>query len=193
MAQLPIRNAIATYSSQRGADTEARLKAIEDHLAQMSAQINRRSDDSRFYYNDSVTSYEDDMPDDPPIDEFVAWGINDGVLWVAANGAWTGIGQLNYSTVTKTGAYTTGTWDGLILCDASGGAFTVTLSTNAGAYGAGGKEYVVKKIDGSANAVTIAGASGNIDGAASKTLTAQYDSLWVRWDGSNWHILAKNP
>lgn len=193
MALLPTRTGSAAYNAGRDHGLEEKIRALENHVEQLTIRLDQLTGESRYYYNDSVTSYTDDMPDDPPINDFVAWGANDGMLWVASNDVWTGIGQLNYSTVSVSSGYTTGTWDGLILCNASGGAFVVTLSTQSGAYGAGGKEYVVKKTDNSANVITVVGASGNIDGAGSYSLNNQYDSVWVRWDGSNWHVLATNP
>lgn len=77
--------------------------------------------------------------------------------------------------------------DRFLLADASAGPVTLTLppvSDNAGAI------YSVKKVDASANAVTIAGNNGElIDGSAIQTLAAQYDALTVYCDGVDWFIV----
>lgn len=87
---------------------------------------------------------------------------------------------------TVTAAYTVQPNDFEIQASASGGAFTVTLS--AGALFA--QIVVVKKTDSTGNAVTVSPGAGTIDGAASVTLTGQYQALLVQWDGSNWQVLA---
>jgi hypothetical protein len=74
-----------------------------------------------------------------------------------------------------------------ILCDASGAAFTVTLPAAASFTG---KHYNIKKTDSSVNAVTVDGnASETIDGATTRTITIQYESIRIVCDGSNWHII----
>jgi hypothetical protein len=53
--------------------------------------------------------------------------------------------------------------------------------------------YVIKKVSGaSLNVVIDPNASENIDGANTKTLTLQYESIMIQCDGSNWFILSKN-
>lgn len=70
----------------------------------------------------------------------------------------------------------------VILADASGGAFTVTLPDPNEARD---HRYTVVKVDATAN-VTVDGGSGNINGSASVTLTTQYERIDVVSDGSNW-------
>jgi hypothetical protein len=70
----------------------------------------------------------------------------------------------------------------VVLVDASGGAIAITMTMTDNFW------INVKKIDGSANAVTITSVSGTIDGAASQTLTSQYDAIGIYADGTNAHI-----
>jgi hypothetical protein len=65
-----------------------------------------------------------------------------------------------------------------ILVDASGGAITIDLPDSTVTANINGRVYNVKKIDGSANAVTVqrAGASDQIDGATTSVLTVQYQT-----------------
>lgn len=70
--------------------------------------------------------------------------------------------------------------------DAAAAAFTVTIIR---ALGVAGRQYTIKKIDGSTNAVTIASAAGNIDGAATKTLSTQWQAARVVSDGINWFVV----
>ncbi len=76
---------------------------------------------------------------------------------------------------------------GFYLCDASSAAVTVTLPM-AGAYK--GVRFYVKKLDSSANAVTIDGnGSETIDGSATQVITTQYICLTVMSDGTQWWIV----
>jgi hypothetical protein len=88
---------------------------------------------------------------------------------------------------TKTGAYTATSSDHVILCDASGGAFTVTLPAASGVMGL---VLHIKKTDSSSSAVTIDGNSTEtIDGDQTIDLTLQYESVMTVSDGTSWHIL----
>jgi hypothetical protein len=73
-----------------------------------------------------------------------------------------------------------------VIVDASGGAVVITLRA---ASGLAGYIVAVKKSDSSTNTVTIDGnSSETIDGATTQVISAQYASLSVVCDGSNWHI-----
>lgn len=68
--------------------------------------------------------------------------------------------------------------------DASAGAYTVTLPT---AIGRRGHKVTIKKVDSSANAVTISGTSSQtIDGATTKVLNRQWQSMSLVSDNNNW-------
>jgi len=74
--------------------------------------------------------------------------------------------------------------DFLLNVDATAGAVTVTLPLAADSLGA---HIVVKKVDASGNAVTVDGAGAEtIDGAATASLAAQYDSIAIVCDGYTW-------
>lgn len=73
--------------------------------------------------------------------------------------------------------------DFFILCDATGGAFNVTLPA---ATNKDGRIYHIKKTDVSANAITII---GTIEGAVNPTLAAQYNSMTIYSDGTNWFTI----
>jgi hypothetical protein len=91
------------------------------------------------------------------------------------------------SIVSKTSAYTLTTSDDMVIADATSGAFTVTLP-NATTVG-DGREFTVKKIDSSANAVTIGTTSSQtIDGATTKALSAQWTSITVKALSGAWYI-----
>lgn len=73
-----------------------------------------------------------------------------------------------------------------VLCDCTSNAITINLP----AASAAGRLYIIKKIDSSVNTVTIDGSGGEtIDGATTATLNAQYESLTLQSNGSNWFIL----
>ena len=98
-----------------------------------------------------------------------------------------GGGSLALAITTKTANYTATIADYTILCDASGGGFTVTLPNVSTA---SGYSFNIKKIDGSGAAVVISPAgSETIDGSTSITMTTPNLTITVQSDGSNWYIL----
>jgi hypothetical protein len=77
--------------------------------------------------------------------------------------------------------------DYLVLCNATAGVITLTLPVAAASQG---RKLVAKKTDASANAVTVDGnGAETVDGAASISITAQYDSVSVISDGAAWWIV----
>jgi hypothetical protein len=91
------------------------------------------------------------------------------------------------ATVAKSSAYTVAASDVLVIADASGGAFTITLPT---AVGIDGKVYRVKKIDSSSNTVTVdADGSETIDGGTTATIATQYEAITIVSDGTEWWVL----
>lgn len=93
---------------------------------------------------------------------------------------------------TVTAAYTLVATDKTILANATTGAFAVTLPAASSVVS--GRPYTVKKIDSSANAVTLtASGADKIDGAAIYALGVQYQYAAVESDGvSNWWIVGNN-
>lgn len=90
-------------------------------------------------------------------------------------------------TATKTGTYAIAATDYLVVCDSSGGTFTVTLPT---AIGATGKQYTIKKIDSSVIAVAIATTSSQtIDGVTTNSVNTPFEQLTVVSNGANWLII----
>lgn len=90
------------------------------------------------------------------------------------------------TTVTTT--YTVGANLLYIRGDASGGAFTITLPP---AIGLAGRPLILKKVDGSGNAITIAASgSDTIEGSATESLAAQWDKLHLISNGvDTWEII----
>lgn len=83
--------------------------------------------------------------------------------------------------------YTAALADEFIEADATNGAITINLPT---AVGNDGKRYWIKKIDSSANAVTVDGdGAETIDDAATFILNSQYDTLAIVSNGAEWWVL----
>lgn len=93
-----------------------------------------------------------------------------------------GGGGNTHSYSTKAANYTVTGADDVIFLDASGGAFNLTLPTAASV---GGIEYNFKKIDNSANVITVdlTGGGDDIDGATTYPISLQYETLTVISDG----------
>ncbi len=93
------------------------------------------------------------------------------------------------SIVSKTTTYTITSSDDIVTCDASGGAFTVTLPAAASNTGL---VLLIKKTDNGTNAVTVDGnGSETIDGSTTIALPGLNNFIEVVSDGTNWVISAK--
>lgn len=79
----------------------------------------------------------------------------------------------------------------VILVDATAGVVTITLPD---AVGNKNLHLSIKKIDSSANAVTIATTNSQlIDGASTQTIPTQWQQIEVIADGTAWQTLSVNP
>jgi hypothetical protein len=88
--------------------------------------------------------------------------------------------------VTKTSSYTLTTSDEVVLANATSASLTLTLPTAVG----NTNLYSLKKIDSSANTVTVATTGGQtIDGGSTGVIKVQYASVSVVSDNSNWYII----
>lgn len=89
--------------------------------------------------------------------------------------------------VTRTSDYTVITSDEVIICDATTGAFTLTLPAVAGTQG---KRYYIKKIDSTANIVTIDGnSSETVDDGTTAALENQYEAVTIVSDNTEWFVI----
>lgn len=92
----------------------------------------------------------------------------------------------------KTANYTATLTDRTILVNATSGNLIITLPTAASAYSAtlGGYTFIIKKIDNSANTVTIKGnGAETIDGVNTQVISAQWMSYQVQSNGTSWYIV----
>lgn len=107
--------------------------------------------------------------------------IGDGsTAWASQPYIWGGIVQ------EKTAAYTLTKADQGVLADAASGAITITLPAAASCKY---RQFWIKKID-ATNNVTVDGAgSETIDGATTKVLSTQYESVVLVSDGTEWWIV----
>ncbi len=108
----------------------------------------------------------------------VSWAAGTRQLFVVLPAA-----RIDPPASTKTAStYTVTVEDEFILCDCTSNAITVTLLAAANR---GGNPLRIKKIDSTANAVTIARAGSNlIDGGTSYVINAQYGAVTLFSDGS---------
>jgi uncharacterized protein (TIGR02217 family) len=111
--------------------------------------------------------------------EFVATSLTPG-------GGSSGSSGFSTNIVSKTANYSVLSTDDTILANASGGAFTVTLTVSGIPTG---KVFTITKTDSSTNAVTLTPASGTVDGQSSIALALQYMTVSVQFDGTNYWII----
>lgn len=94
---------------------------------------------------------------------------------------------VDVTTITTTD--TLGAANFMFLCDATGGAVTVNLPAVATA--GEGRQYIVKKIDATANACTLDGnGAETIDGSATRAILTQNESVSLITNGSGgaWYV-----
>lgn len=90
--------------------------------------------------------------------------------------------------VNVTAASFTADYRGMINCDCTSNAITVTLPDVTQDTGA---IYIIKKSDSTSNAVTVATTSSQtIDGKTTFTLEAQFEQITVFSDGSKWELIS---
>lgn len=121
-------------------------------------------------------------------------GINDmeKAYWdLVAQG---GVGSKPTTISTKTAAYTIALSDNMILVDATAAMVVITLPTAASAFKNGiGQRFSIKKIDSSANAVTVKGnGSELIDGMNTQLNGNQYDCLTVQSNGTAYYVVSRS-
>jgi hypothetical protein len=90
------------------------------------------------------------------------------------------------SVLSKTTNYTVLITDSVIFVSGSTSAVTITLPTTP----AIGQSFIIKRTDNTpANLITVAGNGKNIDEAASQSMTSQYDTLEIIYDGTQWYLI----
>lgn len=95
----------------------------------------------------------------------------------------------NLTVVSKTTTYTATTTDDVILCDTSGGAWTLSLFA---ASGNSGKRLIIKKTTNDFTQLTIdPNSTETIDGQTTTTLDTQFETLTIVCDGTNWRVLER--
>lgn len=93
---------------------------------------------------------------------------------------------LTGSTLTKTASYTMNGNDAILLVNASSASVVILVDQ--------GTQYVgrvraVKKMDSTANPVTVIPTSGNIEGLATRVLSTQYKAITFVSDGTDLWLL----
>ena len=106
---------------------------------------------------------------------------------------------------TITSDYNIFVYDGTLLCDCTLGDININMTYTLEKFARSWVQFNynsstvtcdftkiinIKKIDSSANKVVLNPSGTNtIDGALTKDITTQYESLTLQWDGKNWHII----
>ena len=97
--------------------------------------------------------------------------------------------QFAPSVVTVTGAYTAASLPPYqpltVRANAGAAAFTVTLPASPAVL----QLVNVKKIDATANVVTISAGANTIDGSTTKAVASQYTNIQVQFNGTTWDVL----
>ena len=96
---------------------------------------------------------------------------------------------MSTAVLTKTASFSTPDFivgEITYLCDATSGPISVTLASPM----QHGQKLTIKKVDASANAVTVAAESGTtIDGDPNQILSGQWDSMQLVVQNDRWYIV----
>ncbi len=127
-------------------------------------------------------------PANPPAGSRYLYPKTDGWYELSSSGVETKVTNVASSgsggiTPRATSTATTAAANELIVANAASAGFTVTLPAHSS-----GIQVWVKKVDSTANVVTVSSPAGLIDGASTATLDVQYEALTIISDGTNWHI-----
>lgn len=142
------------------------------YLKQLAAQIDAMAPTVAALAGVPVSTFQA-VPNDISLIEFGkrVTALENSTFWVAA---------------TKTTSFTVSAAENIFVCDATSAQIDVTLPNP----GLETRRIDIKKIDASANKVVINPfASETIDGNANFEITAQYTSITVVNDGTNWYII----
>ncbi len=107
------------------------------------------------------------------------WSADKIATEIAAGG-----GGLTVVSVTSTSATTAAAQATMVDDDTAAGVVTITLLA-----GSANDQQVIKKLGTTANVIVDGDSAETIDGAATFTLTAQYASLSLIWNGTEWSII----
>jgi hypothetical protein len=88
------------------------------------------------------------------------------------------------NVTSKTANYTVTGNDKYVLCDTSGGAFTITLPASPET----GRSYTIV-LETAGNTLTIAGNGNNIMGASSATTAVAGTAMDLMYDGTQWNMV----
>lgn len=96
----------------------------------------------------------------------------------------TTIGRIEeINTTAKTANYTVTTSDDIVLCDSSGGAFTVTLPASP----ENGRTYTIVLETGGFT-LTVDGNGKNINGTSTKLMASTGSAMQIIYNGTQWSI-----
>lgn len=115
------------------------------------------------------------------------WAVNVAVGTDEPNSRMHVNGSFATTTRNVTANYTATVNDRVLIADASAGNVTIQLPSLANI---NGREYIIKKIDASANSVTINAATGEtIDGQPTKAVAGQWGTVTLVASPSGWLVL----
>jgi len=109
-----------------------------------------------------------------------------GDILMRSGSYWTRTAYSNVTTQNTTASISAGQFTIVQIIKTSPGASNITITISGSFIG---QKYIIKKMDNGAGVVTINGAAGTFDGAASINISGQYETVTAIWDGSNWLLL----
>ena len=127
----------------------------------------------------NIGTVANDNTGDPIRDAFDKTNDNFTELYAGA-----GAGNVTVVLVTTTSATAAPLQATMVDDDTAAGVVTITLPA-----GSANDQQIIKKLGTTANVIIDGDTAETIDGAATFTLTSQYASLTLLWNGTEWSIV----
>lgn len=128
------------------------------------------------------------MPSSPLLDEILFYEQDTGRSYVAVSGNWIHLSPWSGRTVSTSASYTMEPTVAVVLGSASASASITITVPNGSTYTS--RIRCVKKVDSTAQSVFVLPSSGTIDGAASRNLSTQYQTVIFTSDGTDLHLVS---
>ena len=177
--KLPSTN-LEKRNSNHFPDFQGKVKGRRNKVGDNSTAFNIVGDDNKIGQgNKNITIFGNNNTVEDGLNDVVI--INSDGFTVTTSNTTIIDGRRQWVEIAVTADYTPNDRE-VVLVDASAGPVIITMTMTDNYW------INVKKIDSTANTVTITSAFGTIDGAASQVLSIQYDAVDIYADGTNAHI-----
>lgn len=129
-----------------------------------------------------------ERPSTPQLNETLWYENDTGRSFIGVDGVWIPFSNWTGGVTNTSVSYIMATSDAVVLGDATSGSIVVTVN-NGSSYAS--RVQAVKKVDATANSVTVAPSSGAIDGASTYILATTNEAITFTSYGGNLYVTSR--